>query len=74
MTIETEVTKKDWVFGSLKSKTMWFSAALLLLSTVAQYQPAWEPLLGAWGPLLGQAIAVAVAALRLVTSTPVPHK
>ena len=74
MTVETEVTKKDWVFGSLKSKTMWFSAALLVLSTVAQYQPAWEPLFGAWGPLLGQAIAVAVAALRLVTSTPVPHK
>jgi hypothetical protein len=74
MTIETEVTKKDWVFGSLKSKTMWFSAVLLLLSTVAQYQTAWEPLLGAWGPLLGQAIAVAVAALRLVTSTPVAHK
>jgi hypothetical protein len=53
---------------------MWFSAVLLLLSTVAQYQAAWEPLLGAWGPLLGQAIAVAVAALRLVTSTPVAHK
>jgi hypothetical protein len=53
---------------------MWFSAVLMLLATVAQYQSAWEPLLGAWGPLLGQAIAVAVAALRLVTATPVPHK
>jgi hypothetical protein len=74
MTVETEVTKRDWVVGSLKSKTMWFSFVLLVLSTVAQYQAAWEPLLGAWGPLLGQAIAVAVAALRLVTSTPVAHK
>ena len=74
MTDEVTVTARDWVRGSARSKTMWLGTTLFVLSTVAQYQTAWEPLLGAWGPLLGQGLGVAISALRLVTNKPIPHK
>lgn len=74
MTEESVITKRDWVVGSAKSKTVWFGTALAVLSTVAQFQPAWEPLIGSWGPVLGQGIGVAIAGLRLITTKPIPHK
>lgn len=74
MTDESPVTTADWARGSVKSKTVWFGTALAALSTAAQWQTAWEPLFGKYGPLVGQVVGVGIIALRMVTGTPLPHK
>lgn len=74
MTDESPITTADWARGSLKSKTMWFGTALAVLSTAAQLQPAWEPLFGKYGPLVGQAVGLGIMALRVVTRAPLPMK
>jgi len=65
---------KKLVLGSLKSKTMWFGTALAVLSTVAQNQPMWEPLLGEYGPIVGQVVGLAIMGLRVVTTKSLTEK
>lgn len=65
---------KATAVGALRSKTIWFAVALAVLSTLASGMEDLKPYLGTWGPLVGQAVAVAIAVLRVLTSLPLADK
>jgi len=74
MTDENIVTVGDWLRGASRSKLVWLGALLSVLSTIAANLPAWEPLLGSYGPLIGQVLGVVIVILRAVTTTALPQK
>jgi hypothetical protein len=65
---------KALIAGATRSRTIWFSVALAALSAVSLALDSIRHFLGEYAPLVGMAVAVGIAVLRVLTTLPLDAK
>lgn len=65
---------KALIAGASRSRTIWLSIALAALSAVAAGLDSVREFLGEYAPIVGLALAVAIAVLRVLTTVPLAER
>lgn len=64
----------DTMKGATRSRTVWFSLALVVATAVSEHFGVLRPFLKEYGDLVGGGLAVVVAVLRFATDGPLAAK